>query len=88
MAAKIDPEQYMQGQIAALETLVLALFLTHPDKASVARTFTNQTAKNEILGLRKTPASFREGYLAKAKQISAWTNQAQAKTTRKLPQQL
>lgn len=90
MASKnpMDPAQFLAGQLAALETVTQALFLTHPDKAIVARTFKNETSKNELLSLPKMPVAFREGYSDRAKRISAWMADGQAKGTKRLPRQL
>lgn len=87
-ANSMDQTQFLAGQLAALETLTLALFLAHPDGAAVQRSFTNESAKNELLSLRKTPASFREGYLDRVRAISTWMTRARTKGAKRLPQQL
>lgn len=61
--------QYATGQMAALETMVHALFLAHPNKEAVREFFTERSAATTTL-IADAPQPFRDGYRDRSSAIS------------------
>lgn len=58
----------LYGQFAALESLVLALLIAHPNKPAVQTAFLRQTEHNAALDLYSTqPEAFLEGFAIRQK---------------------
>ncbi len=71
MISSDDQINYLSGQLAALEHLILAMYDAHPGKGKVQAEFLRQTTQNADLDLATTaPEAFLQGFAFRVKRLT------------------